>query len=177
MSLNKVAARIMLAAAIIVILAAFVPRAVYAGCGQPGIPPCSGGEAVDQQRRATNTPYPSATAIAIQPLLPLPSGALTSGPSPDLHGLLQTAGAQTQMALTPSPTVIPSTTPTEATAAPVPTDRPVATAVALPTSVLPSTALLMIVIVAIIALLIIGMRVLLGVLGKRRGGRKYPNQD
>ncbi len=167
MSLKRQIAGSILIIAVAGALAAMETSSAGARCSQPGNAPCSGGEAVDQQRRATNTPFPSATGIAIKPLPPLQGGALTSGVSPDLPQLLQTAGAQTQMTLTPSPTLMPSTTPTEATAAPAPTNRPVATPAVLPTSVLPSAAVV-IISVAILALLIVVTAVLLGVLAKRK---------
>lgn len=103
------------------LVSAAAPRAVEARCGGPGNLGCP--RRGDTGKVPTKTPLPSETAIAIQPILSLPSGT-PPAPSPTLTlgQQLQAYGAQTETAQNPSPTITLIATATQFTATP---DEPV----------------------------------------------------
>ena len=179
MNPNRVLNAIVLIAAILALTSALVPQTVYADCGQPGMPPCSTGG--DKKKVPTRTPLPTHTAIAIQQIVPVRTLSLGVGAASALAPTLNpeqqvmTFAAQTEMALTPSPTSTPTQTPTSGASVPVPPDRPIVTPVAGPLFLRPGTAV-MIIIVTLLGLLIAGA-VLLSRWLNKGGGQRPPNPN
>ncbi len=170
---SKAPARAVLACTVILVWAAFT-SAASAECGGPGRLRCA--EVVGEQRRSTNTPFPSDTAIAVRPLQTPGGSGIAPAASPELHQLLQTAGAETQIAQTPSPTATQTSTPTSPPITPEPSQATDATPIAPASTELSSTAMI-IGVGAVLAILVSVSLILRGISARGNSRRNRTERD